>query len=276
VPRRRHPPSLDSFDFAPDLTPLERAQQLVYDAPEAPTEKRRFALAREALSLSADCADAYLILSEAADSIQDAHKTLVDAVAAGERALGGQLETLVRDGDMWLVLESRPYMRALAMLATFEWEMGDRQWAIARGWELLLLDPDDHQGIRYEQLLRLLVAGSLEQTDRLLALHDDQSADWTFGRALHLYRSRGIGPDSDAALRDAKRANRHVVPFLLGERALPDEPPDFIEFGAESEAAAYAWDALFLWAETAGALDWLELKRGPSGARGTARKRRKR
>jgi hypothetical protein len=278
MPRRRRPPSLDILDFASDRTPLERAQELIYEAMvDAPTEKRRVALAREALALSADCADAYLILSEDADTVHDAHALLLDAVAAGERALDGQLESLVRDGLMWLALESRPYMRALAMLATFEWEMGDRQPAIARGWELLRLNPGDNQGMRYEQLHRLLVAGSLEQIDRLLALYpDDHAAAWAFGRALHLYRTRGIGPDSDAALRDAKRANHHVVPFLLVERVLPDESPEFIALGEESEAVAYAWDALVLWAETPGALDWLELKRGPSGARGTARGRRKR
>jgi hypothetical protein len=275
VPRRR--PSLDILDFAPDRTPLERAQELIYEAMiDAPTQKRRVALAREALALSADCADAYVILSEDAETVHDAHGLLVDAVAAGERALGGQLETLVRDGLVWLALESRPYMRALAMLASLEWEMGDRQSAIARGWELLRLNPNDNQGMRYVQLLRLLAAGSLEQIDRLLALYDDGAAAWTFGRALHLYRSRGLGADADAALRDAKRMNHHVVPYLLNERALPAEPPELIEVGGESEAEAYAWDALVLWAETPGALDWLELKRGPSGTPGRARGRRKR
>jgi hypothetical protein len=277
MPRRaRKLPDLTSFDFESNQSPLERAQELVYDAYEAPSDKRRLALAREALSLSADCADAYVILAHHASFVADARALLADAVAAGERALGGELDTLVRDGYMWLALESRPYMRALASLAAFEWEMGDRQSAIARGWELLRLNPNDNQGMRYVQLVRLMQAGTLEQIDRLLALYDDATAAWAFGRTLHLFRSRGPGGETDAALRDAKRLNRHVVPYLLGERELPEAPPEFIGFGDEREAEAYAFDSLMLWAEAPGALDWVEQKRGPSGGTGTARRRPKR
>ena len=47
---------------------------------------------------------------------------------------------------MWLALETRPYLRAFAMAAAVEWDMGDRQAAIGRRWELLRLNPSDNQG----------------------------------------------------------------------------------------------------------------------------------
>lgn len=276
-PRERKRARITSFPADSDESPIERAQTLVYDALEASTEQRRAELARQALALSPDCADAYLILVEQASTVSETHALLREALAAGERALAGRLESLVSEGAMWLELDSRPYLRALAMLASFEWDVGDRQAAIERGWELLRLDPNDHQGMRYVQLLRLLHAGSLEQIDRLLALYgDDATAAWTFGRALHLYRSRGPGAEVDAALREAKRLNHHVVPLLLGERSFPAELPEFIGFGDESEAVAYAWDALGLWVEAPGALGWLDLKRGPSGMAPGARRRKKR
>lgn len=53
------------FDKIEPETPLEQAQELVYEAWDA-TGKRRVDLARLALEISPDCADAYLVLAEAA------------------------------------------------------------------------------------------------------------------------------------------------------------------------------------------------------------------
>jgi hypothetical protein len=111
-------------------------------------------------------------------------------------------------------------------------------------------------------------AGSLADIERLLAMYpDDASAAWSFGRALHLFRSRGPNAEANAALAAAKRTNRHVVPYLLGELQPLLEPPQYIGFGDETEAAAYAFDALELWLDAPGALEWLESRRGsaPTG-----------
>lgn len=77
------------FDEIPSTatTPLERAQDLVYLAFEA-RGRRRTQLARKALELSADCADAYVILAEQAADPKTARDLYAQAVAAGERALG--------------------------------------------------------------------------------------------------------------------------------------------------------------------------------------------
>ena len=66
------------------------------------------------------------------------------------------------------------FFRALDALALLEWDTGDRTAAIARGWELLRLNPNDNQGVRYSQMVRLLTAGSCEQIDRLLAAYSDE------------------------------------------------------------------------------------------------------
>src|SRR5262249_35779103 len=47
-------------------TSLERAQDLIYEARTQEDPERAGALAREALELSADCADAYVLLAELA------------------------------------------------------------------------------------------------------------------------------------------------------------------------------------------------------------------
>ena len=256
--------------------PLDRAQMLVYDAWEEPDSKRRIAIAREALAISPDCADAYLVLAEESANITECRALTLDAVAAGRRAIGDDMEQLAADEAMWLVIETRPYLRALMLLGSIDWDMGDRQAAIAHGWELLRLNPGDNQGMRYVQLLRLMQAGSLAEIDRLLGMYpDDGSAAWSFGRALHLFRTLGAGPEADAALSEAKRANHHVVPYLLGEREIPMQPPEFIGFGDETEAAAYAYDALFLWGDAPGSQLWLSTRRGRSTTPRGKRKRKR-
>lgn len=63
------------------------AQELMYETFDA-QGARRSSLACEALAISPDCADAYLLLAEeAASSLEEAREPLEDGVTAGERAL---------------------------------------------------------------------------------------------------------------------------------------------------------------------------------------------
>ena len=78
---------LASGGFAPvnkkGATPLEKAQDIMYDAWDA-QGKQRIDLAYKALSVSKDCADAYVLLSEeAATNIPEAIRFLEDGVNAG-------------------------------------------------------------------------------------------------------------------------------------------------------------------------------------------------
>ena len=65
-------------------TPVERAQDLAYRAFEA-RGRRRIQLARQALELSRDCADAWVILGEHAPDPERAMALYAEGVSAGER-----------------------------------------------------------------------------------------------------------------------------------------------------------------------------------------------
>lgn len=72
---------------APDLfpqTPLDHAQELVYRAWESDDPAVRRELARQALRLSEDCADAYVIPGEEAEDLAEAIGWFEKAVEAGE------------------------------------------------------------------------------------------------------------------------------------------------------------------------------------------------
>src|SRR5438105_7171989 len=121
---------------------LFEAQDLMYDAFEARGAKRA-ALARRALTISPDCADAYLLLAEqTASSVEEARALLEQGVAAGERALGPQpFEDDI--GFFWGIIETRPYMRCRASLAEALWALGRREEAVEHLRELLRLNPND-------------------------------------------------------------------------------------------------------------------------------------
>lgn len=239
---------------------LQQAQDLMFRAWEERSRARRLALARKALGISPDCADAHVLLAEEAPTVDEACASYAAGCEAGERALG---PAAFRDhtGHFWGLVETRPYMRARLGLATCLFQLERHEEALAHYRELLRLNPNDNQGVRY-----LLVSAlcELQRDDELLALLDgaeygeDASAAWQYTRALVLYRRGRDSAAARKALAKARRGNPHVPAYLTGERKVPRRLPDYMGFGDESEAVVYAAENRSAWQTTPGALAWLE------------------
>jgi tetratricopeptide (TPR) repeat protein len=242
---------------SPELARLKKAQDLMYDAWES-SGKRRVELARRALEISRDCADAYALLAEeSARSLNEVKELYEMGVKAGERALGPQA---FKDdvGYFWGILETRPYMRARAGLAQSLWLLGEREQAIEHYREMLRLNPGDNQGIRYILANCLLEEGLDEALGKLLNEYQGDVADgWLYPHALWIFRREGASAKANASLKKALKRNRFVPPYLLGARRLPKHLPEYIGLGDESEAVAYAAEAIKGWQKTPGALEWL-------------------
>lgn len=235
---------------------LERAQEIAWDAMEAPTRKRRATLANKALELSPHCADAYVVLAEDAESPEAAAVLFRRGVEAGAAALGP--ERFEQDaGAFWGLLETRPYMRALHGLAISLWSAGKKTEAVDQAREMLRLNPNDNQGVRYGLLAWLLEMGRVDETQALLDVYDDEaSAVFAWSRVLLAFRRHGADATADAALTEAIEENPHVPELLLGLRPTP-EPPPYYSPGEESEAVVYVIDAQDAWNAAPGALSWL-------------------
>ncbi len=239
-------------------TPLDRAQELIYDAWEASSSRERIRLARKALQISPDCADAYVILAEeSAKSIEEEADFYEKGVAAGERALG--IETFERDvGYFWGIVSTRPYMRARSGLAEALWEMERYQEAVEHLWDMLRLNPSDNQGVRYLLLCWLLELQDDAQVKRLLGLFPgDGMAVWMYGSALFAFQTEGDTVRSRKLLADAIKQNRFVPAYLTGIKQLPSALSDTMGIGDESEAVACAVDQIIAWLKTPGAVVWL-------------------
>ncbi len=237
---------------------LFQAQSLMYDAFEA-RGARRAALAREALTISPDCADAYLLLAEeTAASMVEACELLENGVAAGERALGP--EPFEEDvGHFWGLIETRPYMRARAALAETLWALGRREEAIEHQRELLRLNPNDNQGVRDRQVEWLLWLERYEELEELfVAYEEDDAAALAYTKALAAFRRHGDSEQARRMLAEARKQNPHVPAYLSGRKRLPAQLPDYVGFGDASEAVDYAASAKPLWESVPDALAWLE------------------
>lgn len=236
---------------------LDLAQEKAFEAMEALRPGERIALAREALALSPLCVDAYLVLAREAPDANDALELYRRAVAVGAEALG---ETAFQEdvGSFWGVLETRPYMRARHELALALWRLGHRDEAVGHYHEMLRLNPDDNQGIRYLLIDALLELGRDVDADALLELYEeDGSAHWTWSAALLAFRRTGNSASANMALAKAVEANRHVATYLLGEKPLPKTLSGFIGVGDESEAVSYARYAAGAWEAAPEAKGWL-------------------
>src|ERR1700719_252462 len=196
-----------------------KAQDVMYEAWERTTPRSRIALARKALGISPLCADAYVLLAEeAAQSIEEARDYYAKGVEAGELALGPR-RFKEYAGHFWGFLETRPYMRARAGLAGTLVQLGDVAGALAHYRDMLKLNPNDNQGIRYVLAGCLLTQDNDGALKELLAEHEDASAFWLYTRALVAFRESGDSDGQAAALvRDAWSANEHVPAILSGAK----------------------------------------------------------
>jgi tetratricopeptide (TPR) repeat protein len=238
-------------------TPIETAQEMAYRAFEA-RGRRRIQLVRKALELSRDCADAYVILAERSEDAAQALDLYAQGVDAGERALGPRTFA-EHAGRFWELITTRPYMRARLGLAQCLEELGRRDEAIGHYRELLRLNPNDNQGVRYNLLAALLTSGLDAEAGGLLEqFRKEPTAMWLYGRSLWTFRREGDSPSARAALRQALAANRRVPKYLIGKEELPQTDPSSYALRSEEEAVICARALTDVWQATLGAVEWLQ------------------
>ncbi len=237
---------------------IDQAQDIMYDAWEARTRAKRIKLAKQALSISEDCADAYVLLAqESAKTLAEAKEFYEKGVAAGERAIG---EELFNDGvgHFWGIIETRPYMRARAGLADCLWQLGENAGAIAHYKEMLILNPGDNQGLRYVLLSWLIESGTANEIDSLLqAYEEDITAFWLYNWALFAFKEQRTKLAA-IKLEEAFDRNPHVPPLLIGEQKVPRRLPAYMGFGDRNEAIHYVVDNLHLWQQNSEAISWVQ------------------
>lgn len=238
-----------------------QAQDLAYQAMEAADAgdaESALRLALDAVKLDSHCLDALTILAQVASKNQaELIEAMRAAVAAGEEDFGPSFFAENR-GYFWGVIETRPYMRGRAYLAQLLLETGRIGEAAHEYEELLKLNPNDNQGLRYPLLGCYLASGNLSGAERLFAEHaDEESAVFAWGRVLERYVV--AGPDeAQAALGAARNVNSHAEKYLSGRKPSPDQLPAYYGMGDENEAVMCANAIGDAWQRNPAAVQWLK------------------
>lgn len=246
-----------SFDDLPERTDKKgRSQDLVYEAYEQPVSKRK-KLVKQALELDPNNADAFNYLASIEKNIDKAIAQYEKAIKAGEKTLGKKFFKEEK-GHFWGMLETRPYMRAKVGLADCLYAKNEVDKAIKIYEEMLELNPGDNQGIRY--LLSTLLLGKKDMTkfEKFIKENEDEDcAVWNYNNALYSFKKSGQTTKSEKILLQAYKSNEFVIDYMLGNKEMPKEQPEYIGRGDENEAISYVNGAWPIWDKTDGAFDWI-------------------
>lgn len=237
----------------------ERAQDLVYDAMEASTWGRRLRLVRHALELDLENVDALLMVAEASElKGGERIEVLRGIVATGAKRLGEKAFKELMP-HFWGFIETRPYMRARERLASALREAGRLEEAAAEYAEMLTLNENDNQGVRYELLSVLLAQGRLTDARALIERHKDD-CEWNIVFAWGRVLERLISKDevgAAKALAVARKQNAHMEAYLKGNRRVPKNLPGSYSPGSKEEALCYVEMLLPAWKAHPEPLAWL-------------------
>jgi tetratricopeptide (TPR) repeat protein len=246
-----------SLEDLPERTDKKgRSQDLVFEAYEQPVTKGK-KIIKQALELDPNNADAYNYLASIEKGIDGAIKMFEKAIKAGEKTLGKKFFKEEK-GYFWGMIETRPFMRAKAGLADCLYAKKEVDKAIEIYKEMLELNPNDNQGIRY--LLSTLLLSKNDLTNFLSFIENNKEEDcavWNYNNALYQFKKSGQSTTSDKELLKAYTSNEYVIDYMLGVKEMPRELPQYIGRGDENEAISYVNGAWVVWDKTDEAFDWL-------------------
>jgi tetratricopeptide (TPR) repeat protein len=237
-------------------SPKEKAMDLMYEAWESDNKDEMISLAEKAIKLDENCTDAYNLLAEVkAITPMESLELFAKGIEAGKKSLGEDFENF--KGHFWGYHETRPFMRAMAGYSDVLWHIGEKSKSIEVIKEMLVLNPNDNQGMRHILITRLLILNRLLEAEKVYEDYkDDPSAQWRYAKAFLYFNKRSKQFYADKALKEAMEYNPYIPLYVFGFIDMPDEMPDYIGFGDENEAVSYADDAMELWAKNKKALKW--------------------
>lgn len=244
------------------LSRRDEAQELMWDAMEVVYDEAQRAeqLCRKALDIHPNCVDALTMLAELeCETTRDYIDRMREAVQAGRRSLGPRYFKEEK-GYFWGLIETRPFMRAMAMLsdALIQWGVPEAvDEAIDIQEEMLELNPNDNQGVR-DWLAGCYL--SRKRYDDAAALFDRYPDDWlaapAWARVLLAYATEGAKQAAEMLVQ-ARERNEHIVKYLTGQKRRPRNRVGSYSPGDESEAVYRAdmlWEA---WKKHPKAKKWL-------------------
>ncbi|WP_411170564.1 DUF6398 domain-containing protein [Clostridium sp. MB05] len=237
---------------------LKKANKLANEAWNQKNYNKKVKLAREALEISKNCAEAYIILSyDNSLNIKEQKALVIKGIEAAENVIGK--ENLKNYIGKFLDLEiTRPYYSAKYRLGNLLWSINEKLEAIKEFNDLIELCPEDRLLIR-GILLSWLISESLdEEAENLLERYKgDYLPSTKFSKALYLFKV-GKKDEAERALRIANASNQFVIDYIIKQKRIPKNPPELKSLGSEEDAIYYMKNAETAWDSVRGAKEWVK------------------
>jgi tetratricopeptide (TPR) repeat protein len=232
------------------------AHELLSAAEDATHPSEMLPSLLRAVRLDPACLDARMLLAAIAGGPRDELiEEFQQILVTGETDLGKRFFQ-ENNGGFWLLIETRPYMRARARLAELLQDAGRIDEAISHFEAMLQLNPNDNQGVRYTLMCCYLQRGKLEASRILFRRYNEETALWLWSRVLERYLATEL-PEAIDLLAKARKENRYFEEYLTKRRALPKDPPPYYSPGSISEAVVCIVTIGKAWTQYPEALMWL-------------------
>ncbi|ANU28039.1 tetratricopeptide repeat protein [Planococcus versutus] len=152
-------------------TKAENAQLLAY---AAYTSTNRTENLEKIQQLDPTNSDALLLEAEVETDLKQKELLLQKAIASSKERFEPEMDVA------WLYVPNRSYLRSLFLLGNFYWEQGRFEEAFPLYYELLRLNPGDHQGARYLAVSTLIALDRLPEAESLIDHYEEELSDNAF------------------------------------------------------------------------------------------------
>lgn len=239
---------------------VNRANELVKQA-RMTKGLERIDLVRRAVEINPDCMEAYIILGDEEQDPSSSVNLYRKAVDAGRRRLGRDF-FIKNQGKFWQFEEGHSFLIALRTLADKLVNLYSYDEAISYYYQLLQLDINDNQDVRYS-LFRLLIRlyRYREARELLDAYQELNDLRWLYNDLLLSYFEQGASKQVHMKARRAITHNEPVCQLLLEPISLIEAHVDIDENDVTdlelAKAVNYLHDHLDLWSSQPEILEWL-------------------
>ena len=181
-----------------------------------------------------DCAEALICLAGWQKNVNKRIQYLESALQAGERSL--DIEAIDRNKTWWGDHHTRPYMRAMRLMALELLNSEKIQEGMDLLWELLEMNEADNQGNR-EILMEFCITQRhwIDVRKLLKKYAGDDFLVFVYGEVIYLYYTQGRKARTRKALLKAYRRNKYPMRLLAGVEEYPEDPL-YYQFGDKVEA----------------------------------------
>jgi tetratricopeptide (TPR) repeat protein len=237
-------------------TNVEKSEDLMYEAYDSDPIKG-IKLAEQALELNPEN---LMALNYIGDYESDDNKSIEiykNAMEIGARQLGEDYFVKNR-GHFWGLHITRPYMTARLNYANALFRMKKFDEAIKEYIQLINLNPNDNQGVRYILSGTLLFRKKYKTYYKLYQKYKNEGTTfWLFDYTLYLFATEGATLNSSLALYEANTANKFIIPYLTLQKKMKSKMDNYYAPGDENEAIYYILNSSEAWLKHPDSFQWL-------------------